>query len=275
MKKTKKSSKYDGHLTLQETRGNMERTSIRWMTNACFEVQSDGVLLVSDPCLLQTSFKGFKEPFFEKVDGIMLSHLHWDHTTELKFLVNKFNPAVFTGAAGSLQLAEYLDMNTSYLFPMYPDQELDMGEYRIKAFYNRHSDVKMNYSAQAKQCSSYDFYSSYPGLEKLQTAGGMEMYSYLLTFKNGFKVLFWGGNISQSQKTLFEGIRPDVALMQYSNQNPHELAELARAIDPSVIIPHHHDLKMTLAEAQPKLEILSNLVSCPLLCPRNGEKLCF
>lgn len=247
------------------------KAKIRWMTNASFQISACNTSIVTDPCLLQSSYKGFTRPFFGQVDYVALSHLHWDHVTELKDVLQDFSPAVFTGVQGSERLAEYLDMNTSFLFPMYPDQELDMGEFSVKAFYNRHANVKLPYSQQEKKCQSYDFMPQYPGLERLQGIGGLEMYSYLFTFQNGFKVLFWGGNISRNQMTTLRGIKPDVALMQFSKQSTQGLCDLATAIEPKVLIPHHHDLKTPLSEAQPRLEELKALYPGRLVCPRNGE----
>ena len=117
----------------------------------------------------------------------------------------------------------------------------------------------------------------YPGLDKLQSMGGMEMCSYLITFENGFRILFWGGNIAQNQISHLRGLKPDVALMQYSKQGAITLSELAEAVQPGVLIPHHHDLKIPFADerTQEKLRVLKETYKGKLICPENGQWLEF
>ena len=254
-----------------------EKIRLRWLTNASFEIHGCGEVIVTDPCLKQSTCKDFDENSFERVDHVVVSHLHWDHITELPAIEKKFHPNIFTGALGADLLAEWLDCNTSFIYPMFPDQELDMGKVKIKLFYNRHANVGKPKSQQTAKCEEYDFMKYYPGMERLQSIGGMEMCSYLITFENGFRILFWGGNIAQNQITHLRGLKPDVAFMQYSKQGAVALTELADAIQPGVLIPHHHDLKIPFTDerTQEKLRVLKETYKGELICPENGEWLEF
>lgn len=254
-----------------------DKIRIRWLTNASFEIQGCGQVILTDPCLHQSTYKGIDASSFEKVDHVVVSHLHWDHITELPIIENKHHPFIYTGALGADLLASWLDCNTSLIFPMFPDQELDMGPFRIKMFYNRHANVGKTKSQQTAKCEEYDFMKFYPGLDKLQSMGGMEMCSYLITFENGFKILFWGGNIAQNQISHLRGLKPNVALMQYSKQGAVALSELAEAVDPGVLIPHHHDLKIPFTDerTQEKLRVLKETYKGKLICPENGQWLEF
>jgi len=117
----------------------------------------------------------------------------------------------------------------------------------------------------------------YPGMENLQSMGGMEMCSYLITFENGFRILFWGGNIAQNQITSLKGLKPDVAFMQYSKQGAVALTELANAVQPGVLIPHHHDLKIPFKDPRTveKLKVLRETYKGNLMIPENGQWLEF
>ena len=250
---------------------------LRWLTNASFEIHGCGEVIVTDPCLKQSTCKDFDADSFDRVDHVLVSHLHWDHITELPDIEKKFHPNIFTGALGSDLLATWLDCNTSFIYPMFPDQELDMGKVKIKMFYNRHANVDKTKSQQTGKCEEYDFMKLYPGMENLQSMGGMEMCSYLITFENGFRILFWGGNIAQNQITYLKGLKPDVAFMQYSKQGAVALTELANAVQPGVLIPHHHDLKIQFLDPRTveKLKVLRETYKGNLMIPENGQWLEF
>lgn len=250
-----------------------EKIRIRWLTNACFEIHGCGQVVLTDPCLKQTTYKGFDVDSFDQVDHVVVSHLHWDHITELPDIYRKFHPCIFTGVMGADLLATWLDCNTSYIYPMFPDQELDMGPVKIKMLYNRHANVDKSKSEQTERCKSYDFMKDYPGMDALQSMGGMEMCSYLITFENGFKVLFWGGDISHSQIAHLRGLKPDVAFIQYSKQGAEAYTELANAIEPGVSLPHHTDLKNALHSeiVEAKIAKLKAIYKGKLICPENGQ----
>lgn len=254
-----------------------DKIKIRWLTNASFEIDGCGEVIVTDPCLKQSTCNVFNADSFKRVDHVLVSHMHWDHITELPDIEKKFHPNIFTGALGADLLATWLDCNTSFIYPMFPNQELNMGKVSIKMIYNRHANVNKKKSEQEKKNRDYDFMSHYPGLEKLQSMGGMEMCSFLITFENEFRILFWGGNVSQNQISTLRGLHPDVALMQYTKQGPIHVSELANAIGPSVLIPHHHDLKVPFHDeiTQEKLKLLKECYKGKLICPENGQWLEF
>ncbi len=254
-----------------------DKIKIRWITNACFEIHACGQVVLTDPCIHQSTYKGVDASTLEKVDHVVISHLHWDHITELPLIERMHHPFIYTGALGSDMLAKWIDCNTTNIYPMFPNQELDMGPVKIKMFYNRHANVNSTRTLQEQKCRAYDFMKDYPGLDELQGIGGMEMCSYLITFENGFRILFWGGNIAQNQITTLRGLKPDVALMQYSKQGPVNLTELATAVDPGVLIPHHHDLKIPFHDerVQEKLKVLKENYKGKLICPENGQWLEF
>ena len=251
------------------------KITIRWMTNACFEITGCDNVLVTDPCLSLTAYKGLNVSDFKQIDHVIISHLHWDHVSELPDIENLFHPQIYTGVQGSELLADWIDCNTSCIFPMYPNQELDMGPFKIRCFYNRHTNVQSTYRKGKNKIASYPFIANFPGLEALQGMGGMEMNSYLITFDNGFKVLFWGGDIAQNQLTSLRGLNPDVALMQYSKQTPEALSELADAVNPKYLIPHHHDLRVPLDEVKPRLEQLAESYNGNLILLENGQSIEF
>lgn len=253
----------------------MSKVRLRWLTNAAFEIQSCGQVIVVDPCLSLTPYKGFDENSFERVDQVLISHIHWDHISDLPQIYRKFMPNIFCGALSAETLIRWYHGNPSLMYPMYPDQEIDMGPFKVKMLYNRHLNI--NIEMGVDKPSKYTFWDDYPGMKQVSEMGSMEMCNYLLTFENGFRILIWGGNQGYDQIAKLRGLKPDLAIMQYSKQRADKLTELLDAIQPKVVLPHHHDLRKPFEDpaVQESLQVLRDTYKGTLLTPKNGEWLEF
>ena len=101
--------------------------------------------------------------------------------------------------------------------------------------------------------------------------GSLEYINYLLTAKNGTKVLIWGGDPTTDQINLCKALSPDIAIVhRYTKpEQCAKLAEFVKEIGCKVVIPHHHDfhkidppevlqsLKDAIAKAAPDVEFIN------------------
>lgn len=247
--------------------------TIRWLTNSCFEMNCNGTVIVTDPCLKYTSYKGFAADSFKSgVDYVAISHLHWDHISEIKELEALYHPVYFTGAMGFEAFCSYVNPNTSMAFPMYPSQCLSFEGFSVTCLYNRHWNVGKTYAEQESSCfSDKELFQAHPGLDKLQGLGGLEMNSYLFTFDDGHMVLFWGGDVTYSQKAMLRGLAPDLLLAQFSAKDMEKRAELLEAIKPKTLIFHHQDIYETEEVYTPKLKAFSSIYSGNLVILKHGQ----
>lgn len=253
----------------------MKDVKLRWLTNACVEIRCCDQVIVTDPCLSLTPCKKFTADSFERIDSVLISHIHWDHISDLPEVYRKYNPLIFCGYMSADKLLGWFHANPSRAYPMFPNQEINMGPYKVKLLYNRHLDINMEW--KGTKPSKYTFWDDYPGMKEVSDYGGLEMSSYLITFENGTTILFWGGAIGYDQIDTLKGLRPDIAIMQYSKQRIEDLVPLINAVQPKVLIPHHHDLRKQFEDpdVQNNLKLLKETYKGNIVCPKNGEWLEF
>ena len=80
--------------------------SIRWLTIACFEIRVGDFRIVIDPCIGESPRAPFGPEVIEGADIVLLSHTHWDHITDLAYVMEKFHCPVLCGELGSLLVAD-------------------------------------------------------------------------------------------------------------------------------------------------------------------------
>jgi len=249
---------------------------LKWLAVTSFEFRFGGTTVLSDPYI--TECVG-TDCTWENVDGcdiMLLGHAHWDHITDIPRLVDKFHPIILCGDQTAMPMAKWLNYTPTRIYPMYPNTELDFGPVRIKALFGRHCDLGSGFNDQCKTLASREWTQENPDSMEIQEWGSMEYRNYLFTFQNGTKLLIWGNDPTIEQKNMLAPIKPGIAILQLSKQDPVEMAEFAQAIGAKTVIPHHMDLRKTPEVYMPKVlkmqeEFLKRVPDGTFICPKNGE----
>lgn len=247
---------------------------IKWLTNSAFEISYKNHVITTDPSVRFMAYKGLDENSYSKPDFILVTHLHWDHISEIRSLYSRYRPVIFTGALGRRELVRYLDANQVDVVPVYPGLSLDYGFFRLDALFAIHRNNKKTISAQLEavkaKCTLID-----DDILGLQEIGSLEMTNYLITFDNGFRILVWGGEFSEPQKNLLKNCAPDLALMQFSASRNDEYADLVRAVNPKALIPYHHDSSCTKEKWLPQLQSYRDKCPCEFIILDNEQTIEF
>ena len=249
---------------------------IKWNTIACFEIRFGDFAVLTDPCITDSEGTPATWETVEACDLITISHIHWDHVTDLPELTRKFSPHVLVGELSAMPLLKWMDYNPSSVYPMTPDLELDFGAVRVRALFGKHVDQGRTYSEMEQRFAVSPILKKYPELTPLQLLGSTEYRNYLFTAENGTKVLIWGNNPRIEQRRMLENIRPDIAILQFTKHSAKEMADFAKAIGAKVVIPHHMDLHSSEEEYLPKVQALADeyLRRVPdgrFIIPKHGE----
>lgn len=250
--------------------------SLRWMTVTCFEFRLGSIRLISDPCITGTPCTAVTREDFGSCDIVTLSHGHWDHISDMEYVVNRDHPLVLCGDCTAEPMARWLNYTPTRIYPMYPGTELNFGDVTIQALYGRHCNLGSGFNDQCKLLATRPWTVNHPESMEVQAWGSMEYRNYLYTLKNGTKILLWGNDPTIEQKNMLTPICPDIAILQLSKQDPLEMAEFAAAIGCKVLIPHHMDLKMTKEQYMVKVnalqeEFLKRVPDGTFICPENGQ----
>ena len=255
---------------------NSYGVSIKWLAVTSFEIPCNGLTVVTDPYITECAGTDLTWEAVENCDILCLGHAHWDHVTDIPRLVKKFRPKLLCGEQTAMPLAKWLNYTPTRIYPMYPGTELDFGPVSIRAFYGRHTNLGSGYNDQVKLLASREWSQENPDSMEVQAWGSLEYRNYLFTFQNGTKLLIWGNDPTVEQKNMLAPMKPDIAILQLSKQDPVEMAEFAEAIGAKVVIPHHMDLRKTPEMYMPKVlkmqeEFLKRGPDGTFICPKNGE----
>ncbi len=257
----------------------MEQTygiSLKWLAVTSFEIRCNNLTVVTDPCITDCKGTDLTWEAVENCDIICLSHAHWDHITDIPRLVEKFQPRVLCGDQTAMPLARWLNYTPARICPMYPDTELDYGDVKIRALYGRHTNLRAGINDLCKRIEKSEACQKDPGVASLQPIGCLEYRNYLFTLPNGTKVLIWGSDATIEQLNICKALKPDIAIIQYSevDKTIAKKARFAADIGCKVLIPHHHDFPNVSNPAiieKFKKEFLSIVPDGVFVTPEHGK----
>ena len=218
---------------------------IKWLAVTSFEIKFGDLTVVTDPYITECKGTDLTYEAVEGCDFICLGHAHWDHITDIPRLCSKFKPRILCGDQTAMPLARWLNYIPSFIYPMYPDTELDFGSVKIKALYGRHKVLRggMGFNDLCETIESNELCRADAGMASLQAVGTMEYRNYLFTAQNGTKILIWGNEPTVEQINICKALQPDIAILQRGTtpQAITATADFAAKIGCKVLIPHHHD----------------------------------
>lgn len=243
---------------------------VKWLTNSAFEITYKGQVITVDPSVRFMAYQGLDETSYAKPDYILVSHLHWDHISELRYLYSQYKPTIISGVLGRGQLVKYLDANAVDVYPAYPGNTIDFGIFKVEVLNNLHRDSGKTLEKQVESCVSHSQLID-DDILSLQEIGSLEMTNYMLTFDDGTRILIWGGEFSIVQENLLRNRKPDLALMQFSGSRSAELLSMAKAVKPLRIIPYHHDFSLTKDKWLPTLEKFRTQCPCDFIILDNCQ----
>lgn len=249
---------------------------IKWLAVTSFEMRFDGLTVVTDPYITECAGTDITYEAVEKCDLICLGHAHWDHVTDIPRLAEKFSPKILCGDQTAMPLAKWLNYDPSYIYPMYPDTELDFDSVKIRALYGRHKSMNKGFNDLCDELVLNPLCVADEGIAALQPIGSMEYRNYLFTAKNGTRILLWGNDPTAEQVNICRALKPDIAIIQKGSSD-NEIAakaEFAAKIGAKVLIPHHHDFRRVddpYAIEKMKEEFLSRVPDGEFVTPVHGE----
>lgn len=242
---------------------------LKWLGCACFEMDFDGLHVVSDPWITVNEKNDLTWEDVEKCNYITLTHSHHDHITDIPVLMEKFPAYLMCGELTALPLMKWANVNPMRMYPMTPNLELDMDKVKIKALYGRHGPLNGTAQERIENFENHKFHGKSELLKELGLWGDFEYRNFLYTMPNGTKMLLWGNKISRpDQRNILKAEQPDIAIIQVTGTNKAtDMAAACKEMGCKVVIPHHIDfpgnymskalaLKDALAEVTPEIQFI-------------------
>jgi len=227
----------------------------KWLSVASFEFVKDGHHIVTDPFI---TLNDNSRCTWEDVEGcelMTLSHVHWDHITDIPVLMQKFGqPPLLTGTLSALPLCTWANLYPQSVYPMDANLELDFDWVKVKALFGRHVEFGNTVNELESQLRRKPFVDRSMG--DMQILGTLEYRNFFFTFPDGVKLLVWGNDFTAIQKNIVGALKPDIAVIQATRQlkDPDGFVDFVKRSGAKIVIPHHMDLAHPYAEYIPQLE---------------------
>lgn len=222
----------------------MNALSLRWLHCAGYEIKlTDGPSIVIDPFITMNQFDNFTWENIEGADYILLTHTHGDHTSDVGNLVEKFGSQVFVGQMSCNSIVEYFDLNYSHIWPVLPGEFYDLDGLSLSIYRGKHtSQTRDDYKpSQAYRIPAIG--GPEGSYRDGNHFGGMEMLNFLITTKEGLRILVSGGQ--DSYKNIYLDAmeaRPNIVIRQANaSLTPEEYARLVLPYQAQYVFPHHHE----------------------------------
>ncbi|WP_077611322.1 MBL fold metallo-hydrolase [Clostridium sp. Marseille-P2415] len=226
--------------------------SIRWINNAGFElILPGGAHLLVDPRLDSAQIYPLEVQKLERVDYVLLTHVHFDHGDSIGEIQKRFPDArILVGDLSAEPLCQLKHLNVEKLYRVRGGETYEFNDVKIEAISGRHTESRRG---------SYYMEGGNMIRDGVQDDamwyGSLEMLNYRITTADGTTVLVWGGMTTDEQVYRMAHYKNnDIAIMHVSpKQNQQLFTALVKAINPKVVIPHHYDLWDVMFKENPEM----------------------
>ena len=231
---------------------------LRWLYEACYEiVLPNGTVILTDPDLRLHQLKVSAEDI-QRVDYILVTHTHFDHTSDIGYLVEKFHCKLLAGQLSAQELCRFFNLPYSSIYPVGPDDVFEFPDVTFHFFRGKHTapppDPERGRPASALGTTKRNF--DIDGHGFCDQYGWLEFFDFLIVAPNNQTILFCGGIPAfRKAEEMARLHHPDILIRQPGGfPDPERYAEWIDQIGAQVALPSHHEhidrkFKMPVEEA--------------------------
>jgi L-ascorbate metabolism protein UlaG (beta-lactamase superfamily) len=238
----------------------------RWLGYVCFEfVLSSGKVLVVDPYIDYSPTAPIKCSEVTGADYIALTHGHYDHITDVGYLLNKFHSKVICSREIAEPLSRVFNIDLGDLVRVSAGDKVDFSDLRIEVKRGQHINllplVRQAYARiLGKEAdSSWSFKEiqkeietalnlvqkpeTAEMLERLDRAGvtGGEQLNFLFQTEDNLRLFFYSSGPDDHLRPVAAEAHPQVVFIQLGGTDLEKMAEMAAISGAGLVIPTHHD----------------------------------
>lgn len=239
----------------------MPKLSIRWIYEACYEmILPGGEHIITDPDITIHKFPEFSAEQFERADYILCTHTHFDHTSDIGYLSEKFQPKLMIGEQSAMPLARFFNLSFANLYPVGNGEIYDFGNVKFQFYRAKHT--RLPDPVRGRPESTLGTTVRNFGIEGHGIAdqfGWLENYHILMTLSDNLRIMMVSGYaVNREIYRIGREFCPNILIRQTAFDSPEEYAQECAEFGASIVLPHHHEKvenkwKMSFQEAAQKV----------------------
>lgn len=217
---------------------------LRWLYEACYEiVLPNGTTILTDPDLTIHKLP-LAASDLTRVDYILCTHTHFDHTSDIGYLVEKFGCKLLVGQLSAQHLCRFFDLPYASVYPVAPDDVYEFDDVYFHFFRGKHTaipDPSKGRPESTLLTTKNRF--QIDGHEYCDQYGWLEFFDFVIVAPNNQSILFCGGIPAYKKaEEMARQYRPDILIRQSSGfENAEGYAELIDRFHAQVTFPSHHE----------------------------------
>lgn len=142
-----------------------------------------------------------------------------------------------------MELAKVYDIPAYRINPCYPGETYWADDFRLDCFWAKH--ITLGIGDRPSMILSGEAFKGMGVAEEdleLNFHGSYEYSNFILTLKNGFRLMVWGGGVTTDALERAKRYDVDMAIVQFPRNTPDKIVEICDAISPQIVFPHHHEV---------------------------------
>lgn len=218
---------------------------LRWLYETCYEiVLPNGTVILTDPDLTVHNLEVTAKDI-ERVDYILCSHTHYDHTSDISYLVEKFHCKLLVGELSAQDICRCFNLPYSSVYPVGPDDVLEFPDVTFHIFRGKHTAPPPD-PVRGRPASSMETTIKRWGLEGhgvCDQYGWLEFIDFVIISPNNQTIMICGGIPAfRKSEEMAKRYHPDILIRQPGGfPNVAEYAAYVNRIGAQVVFPSHHE----------------------------------
>ena len=238
--------------------------SLRWLYGACYEIRlPNGKVIITDPDISRSNPGGHTLDEVTGADYILCSHTHYDHTSDIGKLFEKFDGKIIVGAMSAVPLARAYDLNLTAVWPMNSGETVKFEDFTLTARRAHHLYMPFPDNRPSLVHKQPGPEGSDGSCRDCSEVGGLELLDFAITTKENMRIYFSAG-ISYCEEIydFCRSFRPNILIKQVilpdlprrctiemmrgqkielGEKQTSAFAEAARRIGAQYVLPNHHE----------------------------------
>jgi len=237
----------------------MKTTSfkIRWLDAVGYEINlPGGASIVIDPYLSGNPRAPFQWEQIQGADYIILTHTHFDHTSDVRNLTVKYNSKIIVEGTAANALAHCFGINYDNIYPVFPGETYYFEDFVLETSRSKHNIAPQPMPGKGPELVHEMIAVDVPQLDGvgdqslLNEYGSLFSLDYFITTKENMRIMVSSGALQDSSGravyyNAFEHAKkfaPNVVIRQATRLGtPENLAEVLSRYHAQIYFPSHHE----------------------------------